>query len=176
LKRPTVLILASGRGERFIASGGGSSKLDTLLGDRTVLQHTAEAARGSGLPWHVEQGEHPGMGDSIAAAVRATLDSNGWLILPGDLPLIRSSTLCRIADELHMHPIVVPVYQGIRGHPVGFSARYRSALLDLTGSEGARRVVQSNAAAELTVNDVGCVQDVDTLDDLNAVKAILKIN
>jgi molybdenum cofactor cytidylyltransferase len=49
-------------------------------------------------------------------------------------------------------------------------------LLGLTGSAGARRIVQTNFAAELIVNDVGCVQDVDTLDDLNAVKAILKIN
>jgi molybdenum cofactor cytidylyltransferase len=174
LKAPTVLILASGRGERFIASGGAVNKLDALLGERTVLQHTLEAARCSGLPWHLEQGEHPGMGDSIAAAVRATLDSNGWLILPGDLPLIRSNTLRRVADALHMHTVVVPIFQGRRGHPVGFPARCRSALLDLAGSDGARRIIQANVATELIVNDVGCVMDVDTVDDLNAAKATLK--
>ncbi|MBU1359268.1 MAG: NTP transferase domain-containing protein, partial [Gammaproteobacteria bacterium] len=90
---PTVIVLASGRGERFRAAGGVGSKLKALLAGRTVLEHTLASARASGLDWHLEDAGHPGMGDSIAAAVRATAGAAGWLILPGDLPLVQPSTL-----------------------------------------------------------------------------------
>ena len=75
---PTVLVLASGRGERFIASGGSTHKLQALLAGKPVLQHTLEAVAASGLPWHLENAGHPGMGDSIAAAVRATSGVRPW--------------------------------------------------------------------------------------------------
>ncbi len=66
-----VLILASGRGERFRASGGTVHKLAAPLEGASVLEHTLAAVRASGLAWHLEEGGHPGMGDSLAAAVGA---------------------------------------------------------------------------------------------------------
>ena len=74
---PVVLVLASGRGERFLASGGQVHKLRALLDGKPVLERTLDAVRASGLPWHLEDVGHPGMGDSIAAAVRATQDAAG---------------------------------------------------------------------------------------------------
>jgi molybdenum cofactor cytidylyltransferase len=178
LNLPTVIVLASGRGERFAASGGGTHKLQARLADKTVLQHALDAVMASGLPWHLEDAGHPGMGDSIAAAVRATLQSlpqaAGWLILPGDLPLIQSDTLCTVAAALKFHEVVVPVYQGQRGHPVGFSALCGPALLGLKGNPGAGSIVQLYEAIELVVNDVGCVTDIDTVDDLQAAARILQ--
>ena len=50
LNPPTVLILASGRGERFKAPAGTVHKLQALLAGKPVLQHTPDAARASGLP------------------------------------------------------------------------------------------------------------------------------
>lgn len=177
MSQPTVIILASGRGERFAQSGGRYPKLQALLVDKTVLQHTLDAVRASGLPWHLEDVGHPGMGDSIAAAVRATLQSSpqptGWLILPGDLPLIRSDTLRQIGEALGSHQVVVPVYRKRRGHPVGFSMCCRSELLDLKGNEGARNVVLAYEATELMVDDIGCVTDIDTVADLHAVEKLL---
>lgn len=177
---PTVIVLASGRGERFAASGGTTPKLKARLADKTVLQHTLAAVQASGLPWHLEDGGHPGMGDSIAAAVRATWQSSaqaaGWLILPGDLPLIQSDTLRAVAAALSVHEVVVPIYQGQRGHPVGFSAACGPALSGLKGNQGAALVVQSYAAIELVVNDVGCVTDIDTVDDLQAAERLMVIN
>ena len=125
---PTVIVLASGRGERFTASGGDTHKLKAMLAGKPVLQRTLDAVKASGLPWHLEDAGHPGMGDSIAAAVRATPDANGWLILPGDLPLIRSATLRLLADALldglagaaGPYQVVIPVCNGQRGHPVGW--------------------------------------------------------
>jgi len=166
---PTVLILASGRGERFTASGGQGSKLQALLQGKTVLQHTVDAVRASGLPYHLESAPHAGMGDSIAAAVRATPDANGWLILPGDLPLVQPATLHAVAQALTHHAVVRPVFDGQHGHPVGFAAVCRDALQSLMGNQGAALVVKAFNAIELVVNDAGSVTDVDTLADLHRV-------
>ena len=169
---PTVLILASGRGERFAASGGAVHKLRAPLGDTTVLEHTLAAVRTSGLPWHVEDAGHPGMGDSIAAAVRATADARGWLVLPGDLPLVLPETLRSIAAALAGTDcaVAMPVYHGEHGHPVGFAAECLPGLLALTGEQGAASVVRAQAqqgrVRQVEVDDMGTVTDVDTVQDL----------
>ena len=168
--QPVVLVLASGRGERFTASGGVGSKLHALLAGKTVLQHTLDAVRASGLRWHLEDAGHAGMGDSIAAAVRATPDAPGWLVLPADLPLVQPRSLQAVARALADHAVVLPHYRGQRGHPVGFSAACRAALLQLKGAQGAAAVVRAQeaiaAAAQLELDDVGLVTDIDTLHDL----------
>ncbi len=173
---PTVLVLASGRGERFRASGGGD-KLQASLGGKPVLQHTLDAVAASGLPWHVEDAGHPGMGDSIAAAVRAAPDANGWLVLPGDLPLIQPGTLQAVARALAVHAVVVPVFKGQRGHPVGFSRACLAGLIALTGAQGAASLVQAQQAANsmvlLDVDDAGVLTDIDTLDDLRRAELLL---
>ncbi len=164
---PVVLVLASGRGERFVASGGSGSKLQAQLAGKPVLQWTLEAVRASGLPFHVEDAGHPGMGDSIAAAVRATRGANGWLVLPGDLPLVRPATLRQVAQALSAGAeVVVPLFRGERGHPVGFSAACGEALAALSGAKGAAAVVKARRVTELAVDDEGVLVDIDTVDAL----------
>lgn len=171
--QPTVLILASGRGERFVASGGSSHKLHALLGGMTVLQHTLAAVQASGLPWHVEDAGHPGMGDSISAAVRFTALSPGWLILPGDLPLIEPATLRLVAIALQYHEAVVPLYQGQRGHPVAFAANAGPALSALQGDTGAAPLLRTRKVHAVVVGDAGCVCDIDTVQDLERARALV---
>lgn len=171
---PVVLVLASGRGERFVASGGQGSKLQALLAGKPVLQWTLDAVRASGLPVHVEDAGHPGMGDSIAAAVRATRDAAGWLVLPGDLPLVQPATLAAVAAALAASDVVVPVYRGQRGHPVGFGAACGDALAALTGAKGAAPVVKAFGANELAVDDEGVVVDVDTVEALRQAEQLVR--
>ena len=168
---PTVIVLASGRGERFRASGGSGSKLAALLAGKAVLSHTLAAVQASGLPWHLEDAGHPGMGDSIAAAVRHTANASGWLILPGDLPLVQPATLRQVAAAMRDgFRAAQPKYLGERGHPVGFSVDCRDALMALEGSAGAAPVLRGLRAAgqvaDIDVDDVGVVTDIDTLDAL----------
>ena len=167
---PHVLVLASGKGQRFAASGGTVHKLRAPLCGLTVLEHTLAAVRASGLPWHLEDAGHPGMGDSIAAAVRATAGAPGWLVLPGDLPLVLPETLRSIAGALADCAVAVPLYQGERGHPVGFAAECQPGLLALTGEQGAASVVRQQAQQGrvrwVDVDDAGTVTDVDTVQDL----------
>ncbi len=172
-----VLVLASGRGARFAASGGQVHKLRALLAGTPVLEHTLAAVRASGLPWHVEDAGHPGMGDSIAAAVRATADAAGWLVLPGDLPLVLPATLRAIASALQHCAVAVPMYRGERGHPVGFAAQCLPQLLALAGEQGAASVVrhfaQQGQMQQVDVNDAGTVTDVDTVADLERATLLL---
>ncbi len=169
---PTVLVLASGRGARFTASGGTTHKLQALLGGQTVLERTLAAVQASGLPWHLEQQGLAGMGDSIAAAVAATAGAAGWLVLPADLPLVRSETLLEVARALARHPVVVPVFEGQRGHPVGFDARCGPDLRNLKGNRGGAQVIAAWGAIELIVNDAGVCFDIDTVSDLARAQVV----
>ncbi|MBC7610516.1 MAG: NTP transferase domain-containing protein [Polaromonas sp.] len=175
---PVVIVLAAGRGERFAASGGAVHKLQALLAGRRVIDHVLRAVKASGLPYHVVEADasRPGMGDSIAAGVKARPDANGWLILPADLPLIRGDTLLAIA---HAPPsaVTVPMFEGQRGHPVRFAALLGPKLLNLQGNMGAAQVIRAQAAinsvAYVEVDDCGVVTDVDTLGDLLRAETLL---
>lgn len=179
--RPCVLVLAAGRGERFLASGGSSHKLKAVLGLQTVLQTTLAAVKASGLPWHLEYGPHPGMGDSIAAAIKATAGAKGWLILPADLPLIQPSTLRQLAlqlvqlDSCDLH-VIQPFYQGRKGHPVAFSRAAAQELAQLSGDLGAASIVRKAAENQCLqrwdCDDIGCVLDVDTVQALEEARRI----
>lgn len=184
-QQPCVLVLAAGRGERFFASGGSTHKLQAMLGDLTVLQTTLAAVQASGLPWHVEYGPHPGMGDSISAAVKATASANGWLILPGDLPLVRAQTLKTLALlllEADLNGSVLQVIQPLfqtndeaqKGHPVAFSRAAAHSLMQLSGDQGASAIVRKAAEGghlqHFRCDDIGCVLDVDTVQALEQAR------
>ena len=176
---PTVVVLAAGRSERFKAATGGQHKLDTMLQGLSVLERTLASVKASGLPFHVVRAvdiahiENAGMGDSIATGVTATQSANGWLILPADLPLVLPKTLLALALQRASHEVVVPVYENQRGHPVGFSAMCREALRKVSGDQGAARVVAQHKAHLVPVEDMGCVLDVDTPEQLARAESVL---
>ncbi|MRD46476.1 NTP transferase domain-containing protein [Caenimonas koreensis DSM 17982] len=186
MNAPTVLVLASGRGERFTASGGVGSKLHALIDGVRVIDRTLAAVRASGLPYHVEDAGHAGMGDSIAAAVRATRDANGWLVVPADLPLIQPVSFVAVAAALASHPVVVPFYRDTKGdtkgeskgHPVGFARSCIDELLGVSGEEGAASVVRAHMARgdvhRLALDDIGAVTDIDTLADIDRALQLLR--
>lgn len=182
-EQPTVIVLAAGQGTRFRQSGGVMHKLDAPLGGVPVLQRVLNAVAASGLPCHVVRpasgvtAVSDGMGDSIARGVAATAGATGWLILPGDLALVTSDSLLRVAQGLAGHPVVQPFWNGRRGHPVGFGAECFAALTALCGDMGAAAVVQeyrrNGQVLELQVDDSGIVTDIDTLEDLASAEASL---
>ena len=171
---PTVLVLASGLGLRFTASGGVGHKLQADLLGRTVLQRSLDAVRTSGLLFHLEDAGHPGMGDTIAAAVRATRGAAGWLVLPADLPLVQPQTLLALARAPSAADVLVPTFEGQRGHPVRFAASCYDALAALQGSQGAARIVAQLVSATWPVDDAGCITDIDSLADLERARALLQ--
>ena len=192
--RPAVIVLAAGRGSRFL---GTEHKLAQSLGASTVLGCTlahaiashlrvvvvttealADVARRSvaardvvvlpdvGAPGQMQLG----MGYSISAGVAARPEAGGWLILPGDMPRVQPVTLQAVARELGHHAVAYAQHKGRRGHPVGFSPELYSELAELSGDEGARRLIARYPAFGVEVDDPGVLVDVDTLADLDQVR------
>ena len=64
-------------------------------------------------------------------------------------------------------PIVVPVFQGRRGHPTLFARPLFDELLNAAADKGARHVVHSNGAKvfEVDVHDPGILVRIDTPED-----------
>lgn len=180
---PVVIVLAAGRGERYRRSGGATHKLDAQLGGMTVLQRVLQTVAESGLPCHVVRpdsgapADAGGMGDSIARGVQATSRAGGWLILPGDLPLVGAHSLLRVAQGLDSSAVVLPFWNGQQGHPVGFGPPCFDALTGLRGDRGAAAIVlahrQAGQAQELHLDDPGIVTDIDTVDDLARAESLL---
>ena len=190
--RPTVVVLAAGKGSRF---KGSAHKLEQSLGDLSVLGSTLRNAIESHLPVvvvttqalaasasHIVAARDVvvvpqalaalGMGHSIAAGVAARADSPGWLLLPGDMPMVRPATMLAVAAALEHHAVAYAQYQGRRGHPVGFAAELYSELMMLSGDEGARRIVARYPAVGVDVDDPGVLLDLDTEADLAAMRAL----
>jgi molybdenum cofactor cytidylyltransferase len=189
-QRPTVVVLAAGQGSRFMAAAGGSvHKLEQTLGASTVLGRTLEHVIATGCPFVVvttarlvlsaarlvarrdvvvvsDEEARRGVGHSIAAGVSERADASGWLILPGDMPLIAPQSIVAVADALADHAVAHTQYRGRRGHPVGFGSELFSELAALDGDEGARRVVARYPAHPVVVDDPGVLVDIDTPGDL----------
>ncbi len=110
-----------------------------------------------------------GISASLRAGIRASPRAAGWLIALGDMPWIQPSTSQSLASMLREHGgIIAPVFNGDRGHPVAFSARYGDALCALEGDTGARPLLQEYADTVrwLEVEDDGILADIDEPGDL----------
>jgi molybdenum cofactor cytidylyltransferase len=110
-----------------------------------------------------------GIGYSIACAVNAMSRSDGWCLLPADMPCVMASTTSRLVDALRSGAaLAAPCYQGRRGHPVAFSIQFVDALCALDGDTGARNILEQNAdrLTSIAVDDAGVLVDIDTAMDL----------
>jgi molybdenum cofactor cytidylyltransferase len=110
-----------------------------------------------------------GMGYSIASAINATSRSEGWCLLPADMPCVMASTTSQLVDALRSGTaLAAPYYQHRRGHPVAFSNRFADALCALDGDTGARNILEQNAdrLTSIAVDDAGVLVDIDTAMDL----------
>jgi len=191
--RPTILVLAAGAGSRY---RGAHHKLEESLGAATVLGTTLRNATQTQLPVLVvttaaraalvgkqfatrdillvsDADAARGMGASIAAGVAERSGATGWLVLPGDMPLVTPASMLAVATAMEQYPVVFAQHRGRRGHPGGFSAELYSELVRLTGDDGARRVMARYPAHGVELDDPGVLLDVDTVADLDALRARL---
>ena len=112
-----------------------------------------------------------GLGESIAKGLAFTLEHNphyeAILILPADLPFIQANSFKQVIAALAQYPEhnIRPYYQNIAGHPVGFQRCYFPELLQLTGSQGAQKILQKQPLKKIAIEDPGIIQDIDTYED-----------
>lgn len=188
-----VVLLAGGRAERF----GADKRLARLPDGRTMVMTTIDNIRRAGLPLLVCLGvadheiEHTltaegvrcikcpdsqkGMGSTLGNGI-AAIDGawRGVLVGLADMPLIRPVTYELVADNLGIGDIVTPIFEGKKGHPVGFGRSYFPRLLALEGDQGARDILSANSAKVIgvAVDDPGVLADVDVLQDLQAMSGM----
>lgn len=103
-----------------------------------------------------------GMGASLACGIRASANSDAWIVALGDMPAIEPATISAVVQTLSAgHMTAAPAYRGQRGHPVGFSARCFSELLASDGDHGARAVLEKFPPHLIAGDDGGILIDID---------------
>jgi molybdenum cofactor cytidylyltransferase len=136
-----------------------------------VAGHNAEALQrgveGLGVQVVFNSKYAEGMYSSVVAGVRALqAGADGCLILPADMPLVRSSTVTRVCDAFSRSgaSVVYPIFQRRRGHPTLISSGLFSAILSGNGAGGLRTLLAEHDrdGHEEKVLDEGILLDLDT--------------
>jgi len=109
---------------------------------------------------------------SIQAALRSLPPgTDGMLLCLIDHPLISSALVQDLIEQFYKanKPIVLPVYEGRRGHPVIFSASLYDELFRAPLETGARAVVWGHPGEieEFHTNEEGCVLNLNDPETLN---------
>lgn len=187
--RIAAVVLAAGESKRF----GKANKLLHTVGGRplarialealgsiglvdcvVVLGHEADRVANSleGLEarYVTNPDYHSGMGSSLSRGVaELDLDSlDGLLVCVADLPKLKGrhveAVVRRFAEDAAQR-VVVPVYAGVRGHPVCFPKRMLTDLRKLSGDEGAKGLVNADPLGPVlfAMKDDACIQDLDEL-------------
>jgi molybdenum cofactor cytidylyltransferase len=163
----TAVILAAGESKRM-----GSPKALLLYNDRTFVEHLLDITRhpkvgsqiivlGAGAEAISKRiGLSPkqtvvnpdwqnGQLSSIKAALKSigTEPTDGVLLCLVDHPLITSALVNQLIESFYSTGklIVAPTFHGKRGHPVIFSSKLFTELLDASEETGARSVVWKHA-------------------------------
>ena len=138
------------------AQGGGSS---ATQGDGS------SSAQGGGSSSAQGGGSSTAQGNPISAA----------LLFPADVPLVAEGTIAGLIDawelRLAAEAFAVPVFEGRNGHPLLIPHGRFEEILCFSG-KGGLKAVRSRYDAEMVryvTGDEGCVLDMDTLEDHQAL-------
>ncbi|MBI3635926.1 MAG: nucleotidyltransferase family protein [Candidatus Rokubacteria bacterium] len=128
-----------------------------------------DALAGITVEFAVNPKPHEGQGTSIAVGIRALPPwTRAALIVLGDQPQVPGDVVPGLlaAWRTSGRSIVAPLYRGVPGTPVLFSADVFTELTALGGDAGARAVVQARPErVERVPFDVAMPSDVDTPED-----------
>lgn len=191
LNNAAAIVLAAGRSQRFGTENKLLHPIDGVPMVRHTVQHVLDAGLGQvvvvtghdadeveralqGLCVKCVRNATPwaGMGTSLAVGANAVGDdTEAVMIMLGDMPTLKTETLVAILDVFDPtsgHDIVIPFYDGRRGHPVTFGARHLPRLRAQTGDQGAKDLLRDapERVQAIEVDDPGILMDVDTPGDL----------
>ncbi|MCS6831290.1 MAG: nucleotidyltransferase family protein [Armatimonadota bacterium] len=183
-----AVILAAGASTRMgrpkmLLPFGDSTVIETVVGNVTASQvaHTVVVlgyewtkiyALIEHLPVEVIVNPRPerGMISSVQWALAQMNQSvDGVLFALGDQPLIPTSVHDTVIDAFRYHPnsIIVPTYEGKRGHPVLFSSCFREEILGLPTDRGLNTLLHLHPSAvhEVPVDTDAVLHQMNTLEE-----------
>jgi molybdenum cofactor cytidylyltransferase len=194
-----AIILAAGRSTRFAGDQQGTTKLTAELHGKPLVRHVADTALGSaarpvivvtgharelvqdalaGLPLKFVHNKDyaTGLASSLRIGIAAVpASASGAIILLGDMPLVAADLidqLVRRFEQTSEADAIVPVTKGRRGNPVLLARSLFPAAAELTGDEGARRLLQESGihVVEIAVSGDAAGADVDTPEALETLR------
>ncbi|MBV9711201.1 MAG: nucleotidyltransferase family protein [Ktedonobacteraceae bacterium] len=159
-----------------------------------VLGHQAEQVRTqiatfltSPEVFSIENPDYPlGMSASLRTGIQALIQSeniqrqafhsiDGAIIMLGDQPLMTRQIIDALitCKQTTGKRIIAPLYNGRRGNPVLFDSRLFPELMEISGDEGARSIIERHwqEVATVELNDAMASYDVDTWEAYQAVVA-----
>lgn len=191
MKQIVGILLAAGSSRRFgadkrlhpLADGTpmalASARRLSQTGIRTIVViHPDDAALAcllvaDGLETVVCNEAEKGMGHSLGCGVNACTDADGWLVALADMPYIEPTSYHAVLGALQNGArLARPEFEGIIGHPVGFSASYLPDLLALTGDQGGKAILDAHRddLRLCPVEDSGVLKDIDQPSQLIAAE------
>lgn len=110
-----------------------------------------------------------GMAGSVTTGLNALAGVEQVILAVADQPFVTAALFSGMITQqvVSGKGIVACSYSGIAGTPVLFDQRYFSALLALTGEEGARRILRANTEDVATVDFEAGAMDIDTKEDFD---------
>ena len=103
-----------------------------------------------------------GMFTSVQKGVEK-VSGDRFFIFPGDIPLVKPSTYKYMLEQ--EGDIIVPVYEGRKGHPVLLSYAMKELLLDEERDSNLKAFINRMGFKEVVVDDPFIRMDIDTLED-----------
>jgi len=183
------VVLAAGAGSRFgatkqLAELGGVPMLEHVLRtlaespvDRTVVVLGADAERvRSAVHLHGATATlcerwAEGQSASLAAGLRELAGCDRVVVALGDQPGMTAESVRRVLGALDDGVRAArAIYGGRRGHPVAVDSSLFDELRAVTGDTGGRAVLVRAGAMDVACDDVGGGGDVDTPDQLAAMR------
>ena len=174
----TAVILAAGTGSRF-----GGQKLLAEINGKPMLRHALDAV--AHLPTVVvgapELGAHAGaarfvenpnpdrgMSHSLRLANAAIEETDGLLVLLGDMPYMTRAIVDAVMAAAADSDVCYPKFAGIGGHPVYFSPAARAKIPQLADGDTLRRLRNDATLLRraVTLREAGAYADIDTRADL----------
>jgi molybdenum cofactor cytidylyltransferase len=102
-------------------------------------------------------------------------DKDIWLLAPADHPVLQPSVVRQLLQAQARNPhcsVVVPAFQGRRGHPVVLRWEHVAGIREMPAHQGLNRYLRRHAAAtlEVEVESPSILWDLDTPEDYERLR------
>lgn len=180
-----AIVLAAGMSTRM-----GTQKLLLPFDGKTIIEKVVENILKSGIEniivvlgansaeledalefWPVQtvvnENFREGMHTSVTTGVKVLpANAKAVLVFPGDQPLISEEAIRKVVGAWRQSGklIVIPLFEGKRGHPPLYDFRLRNELLNIDPAVGLRSVAQNfqEEVEEVETGSSGILKDIDT--------------